>query len=63
MRAAIVLMVFLAMAGCEREPSFDERYAEASTKITEKAQEMDRELGSPSPAPSRTGSGMPAESK
>lgn len=56
MRAVAILTMLLATAGCSQEPSFDERYSAASKKITERAQEMDRELGTPSPSHSGSGS-------
>ena len=41
MRAALVLALLLA--GCSREPSFDERYAATETRLRAKAVQIDRE--------------------
>lgn len=43
MRRAI-LLVALALLGCGREPSFDERYEQAEQAIREKAAAIDAEL-------------------
>jgi PBP1b-binding outer membrane lipoprotein LpoB len=40
----LVLIGALLLTGCNREPSFDERYAKAEKTIREKAAEMDAEL-------------------
>jgi hypothetical protein len=40
----LALIGALLLAGCNREPSFDERYATAEKTIREKAAEMDAEL-------------------
>ena len=45
MREALLLLpLALVAAGCEREPTFDERYAETQKRIGEKSRELDREL-------------------
>lgn len=56
MRAVAILTMLLATAGCNQEPSFDERYSAANKKITERAHEIDRELGTPSPSDQGRGS-------
>lgn len=43
MRAAL-LIALLLIAGCNREKSFDERFADTEKSIREKAKEMDAEL-------------------
>lgn len=52
-RAAWVFVGCLAsLAGCKREPSFDERYQAADKHIRETVQEIDAQMsGSPTPAP------------
>jgi len=45
MRAAVLFGLAL-MAGCSREPDFDERYDAVSQEIGTKAKEMDAELQS-----------------
>jgi len=51
MRVALILaMACLALAGCKREPSFDERYDAANKTIAKTAHEIDAEItGSPAP--------------
>jgi len=63
------LMAMLLLSGCNREPSFDERYGDAEKSIKKKAAEIDAELveaerlaseaaavASASPAPQATSS-------
>ncbi len=45
MRGASVLpLVLLALAGCQREPNFDERYEAANEKIRTTAAEIDAQI-------------------
>lgn len=41
---AVWLILLLVLAGCQEEPTFDERYAETQQRIGEKSRELDREL-------------------
>jgi hypothetical protein len=43
MRAGLVLLVAL-MAGCSKEPDFDERFEVTERRIAEKAAVMERDL-------------------
>jgi len=43
MRAALASLVLL-LAACNREPSFDERYARAEKSIRDKARDIDADL-------------------
>jgi hypothetical protein len=43
MRTVILILVLL-IAGCNREKSFDERFADTEKSIREKAKEMDAEM-------------------
>ncbi len=51
MRAALLLLAFM-LAGCQREKSFDERYAATRQQLETRAAEIDRQL--PPPAPDST---------
>lgn len=53
MRIAAVLASLL-LAACQREPSFDERYAKTQQVLDLKAAEIDRQVVTPSSAPSPT---------
>lgn len=44
MRWAAAALVVLALAGCKREPTFDERYAAARRTIDANAKAIDAEL-------------------
>ena len=44
MRAVLSLLLILGVAGCQREPSFDERFDETRNEIFQKAEELDEEL-------------------
>lgn len=44
MRGTAILALALALAGCSREPSFDERYAKTEQQLSEKALAIDRDL-------------------
>ncbi|MCK9540933.1 MAG: hypothetical protein M0R03_02760 [Novosphingobium sp.] len=44
MRVGLVLMTVVLLAGCQREKSFDERYAEAADTIGGMARDIDAEL-------------------
>jgi hypothetical protein len=44
MRGALVVAGLMLLAGCQREPNFDERYARADKAVHEKAAEIDAEL-------------------
>lgn len=48
MRCAVILALLLA--GCKREPSFDERYAATEQRLQARAAEIDRQVASPAPA-------------
>lgn len=50
MRAGILILLLLGATACEREPSFDERYAETRKRIDAKSQELDAELAGQRPA-------------
>ena len=57
MRGLWIAAALVLLAGCQREKSFDERYAEASATISGTARDIDRELdarnsGGQSPAAS-----------
>ncbi len=41
---ACALLVMLALAACDREPSFDERYEAAEHEIRTKASELNEDL-------------------
>ncbi|WP_284126625.1 hypothetical protein [Parerythrobacter aestuarii] len=49
MRALAPCLLLLA-AGCEAEPDFDERYADAEQEVNAKAEELDKALQEPSMA-------------
>lgn len=40
------LILALLLAGCSREPSFDERYAATQKQLSDKAAEIDRDVAS-----------------
>ena len=44
MRGPVALCLLLALAACQQEPTFDERYDAASKQIGTSAKEMDAEL-------------------
>jgi hypothetical protein len=45
MRAVLpLLLLLLLLPACQREPSFDERYAKAEKSIRDKAHELDADL-------------------
>lgn len=44
MRALVLMIGAMLLFGCNREPSFDERYDKAEKTIREKAAEIDAEL-------------------
>ena len=46
MRLALALLIAVALAGCGREPSFDERFDETAGNIEERARAIDQELNS-----------------
>lgn len=50
MRAVIVFAAALALAGCQREKSFDERYADAEKSIRATAAAIDKDLAEQLPA-------------
>ena len=60
MRAVLALLILLS-AACQREPDFDERYARAARELRQKSIDIDAELASqaalaptdPAPASSR----------
>lgn len=43
-RIALVLVIACAVAGCKREPGFDERYEAASRKIVDRAKAIDDQV-------------------
>ena len=45
------MALVLLLAACQREPSFDDRYAATQTKLDAKAAEIDRQVASPAPSP------------
>lgn len=51
---SIVLAALLLIAGCSREPSFDEQYSAAEQSIGSEAAAIDQALASASPEPSGT---------
>ncbi|MGB3807703.1 MAG: hypothetical protein WA936_10935 [Erythrobacter sp.] len=40
----LAILALVILCGCEREPTFDERYEAAQEEIEAKAAELDREL-------------------
>ncbi len=44
MRASAGLLALVALAACENEPTFEERYDSAQEQIEDKAEELDDEL-------------------
>lgn len=48
--AATMLALPVLLGACHGEPSFDDRYAEAETRINETAAEIDRTLAQQRPA-------------
>lgn len=44
MRTASVLALILALAACQREKTFDERFSEASSRLDAKAGVIEKEL-------------------
>lgn len=44
MRLPCALAVLAALAGCQREQSFDERFAETSSRLEAKAEAIEQEL-------------------
>lgn len=40
------LILALLLVGCNREPSFDERYAATQQRLSDKAAEIDRDVAS-----------------
>lgn len=44
MRLVCALAVLLALAGCKRQPSFDERFDAAQKKLEAKTRAIDQEL-------------------
>lgn len=53
-----IIFLALALAGCSREPTFDERYAATQQKLSEKSAAIDRELGA-AKGPSANGTEQP----
>ncbi|WP_395333391.1 hypothetical protein WBP06_07510 [Novosphingobium sp. BL-8H] len=51
MRRLLLAAAVLALGGCHREPTFDERYKAAQTQIDQKAREIDTQA---------MGSGVPS---
>ncbi|WP_374405794.1 hypothetical protein [Pelagerythrobacter sp.] len=49
--AVLALSICVALTGCKREPTFEERYDKAEQDIRETAREIDRELADPAGAP------------
>lgn len=45
MRGTIFLVSLLLLAGCEKEPSFDDRYEQAAGNIRDRAADIDNQLG------------------
>ena len=54
MRASLVLAAALALAGCQREKSFDERYADAEKSIRATAAAIDKDLAEKLPSEAAT---------
>lgn len=50
MRVLIVIAALAALAGCEREPSFDERYGDTANQIQNRGRAIDRDLARPANA-------------
>ncbi|MDE2435143.1 MAG: hypothetical protein KGM49_02675 [Sphingomonadales bacterium] len=46
MRRAAIILGLVLIAGCRREPSFDERYKAAQQRIDAKSAAIDKELAS-----------------
>ena len=44
MRNLVGLLALFAVCACKSEPTFDERYEAAQEQITDKAEELDRDL-------------------
>ena len=44
MRRGVAVMALLLVAGCKREPSFDDRYNATANEIEQRAARIDREL-------------------
>ena len=51
---AMMLALPILLGACHDEPSFDDRYAEAETRINETAAEIDRTLAQQQPAATPT---------
>ena len=47
----LALVALVALAACKAEPSFDERYEQAETRIKDKARELDAQAGKAQTAP------------
>ncbi|GAA4779761.1 hypothetical protein [Novosphingobium ginsenosidimutans] len=52
---AILLLACMSLVACQREPSFDERYAKTQKTLEQKAAAIDRQAASPTPAPNPSG--------
>ena len=50
MRNLVGLLALFAVCACKSEPTFDERYDAAQEQITDKAEELDHDLDTPSAA-------------
>jgi len=50
MRRAVMVAALLVLAGCKREPSFDDRYNATANEIEQRAARIDRELNTASTA-------------
>ena len=50
MRVVIFVAALAALAGCGREPSFDERYGDTANQIQNRGSAIDRDLDRPNNA-------------
>lgn len=59
MRRAAVLLPLLLIAGCNKEPDFEERYDKATAEIEARAKAMDAEIAEADRAARAAGEALP----
>lgn len=63
MRAALLLVPLMLLAGCKDEPDFEARYDKAAKEIEARAKAMDAEIAVSEKAAAATSKGLQARDK
>jgi len=63
MRAAVILMPLLMLAGCKDEPAFEERYDKAAKEIEARAKAMDADIAKSDEAAAAASEDLPLSAK